>query len=74
MFKKIFSFPVVIRVKIGKFTEIQFCFQINPWLQFAKKKSFSQQFPGKMDFATGGIAAGGFYGAGMAGGRFDRKF
>lgn len=26
-----------------------------------------------MDFATGGIAAGGFYGAGMAGGRFDRK-
>lgn len=26
-----------------------------------------------MDFATGGIAAGGFYGAGMAGSRFDRK-
>lgn len=26
-----------------------------------------------MDFASGGIAAGGFYGAGMAGGRFDRK-
>lgn len=25
-----------------------------------------------MDFATGGIQ-GGFYGAGMAGGRFDRK-
>lgn len=26
-----------------------------------------------MDFTTGGISAGGFYGAGMAGGRFDRK-
>jgi hypothetical protein len=25
-----------------------------------------------MDFATGGIS-GGFYGAGMAGGRFDRE-
>lgn len=28
----------------------------------------------EMDFATGGIAAGGFYGAGMAGSRFDREF
>lgn len=26
-----------------------------------------------MDFATGGVQAGGFYGAGMAGGRFDRE-
>lgn len=26
-----------------------------------------------MDFTTGGVQPGGFYGAGMAGGRFDRK-
>lgn len=39
--------------------------------KLVKGKFYNREL--KMDFATGGIAAGGFYGAGMAGSRFDRK-
>jgi hypothetical protein len=47
-----------------------FCFQTPTFSEFESPRA---EVEVTMDFATGGIQSGGFYGAGLAGGRFDRE-